>query len=290
MADSTPVASTSAAPLIGPGLKGYNEPGERRTQVMAGGKTTIIIGAKRRPAIRCACVGISMNFFKQPRPTFFAGDNRPTPMPEKKQKAKAWGQEFKGWGSSQCVAARSLPSAPFALTEESRPPSSPGPEVSRARARRPAAPEAQKQPDKSREERLAELQALMAEEEENMELARCTCFRLHCLRTRMFRAVVATLGVFLALLLVLSAGLIQQALEVPEGVGDDGFPHVTFLALSGWARLPRDDALRMAAQMGVAGDLLGARKGPRCLDPPAGAPSPLHCRHRCCNCRCCRCS
>jgi hypothetical protein len=44
-------------------------------------------------------------------------------------------------------------------------------------------------------------------------------------------------------------------------VGDDGFPHVTFLALSGWNRLPREDALRMATQMGAVGDLLGVRAG-----------------------------
>lgn len=164
-----------------------------------------------------------------------------------------------------------------------------------SRERRPAAPEEPQQPEKTREERIAEMQALLAEEEENMEcvasplasgpvpenvlslwlethrpaseraggsplcrLAKCTCFRLKCMRTKMFRAAASTLAVFFIFVVVLSAGLIQQALEPPLPVGDDGFPHVTMLVTSGWGRLQDADATRLVVQLGVARDKLGA--------------------------------
>lgn len=74
----------------------------------------------------------------------------------------------------------------------------------------------------------------------------------------MFRAAASTLAVFFILLVVLSAGLIQQALEPPLPVGDDGFPHVTMLAVSGWNRLRQEDATKLVVQMGVAAEKLGA--------------------------------
>lgn len=95
----------------------------------------------------------------------------------------------------------------------------------------------------------------------------------------MFRAAASTLAVFFILLVVLSAGLIQQALEPPLPVGDDGFPHVTLLAVSGWGRLPQEEAARtLVVQMGVAVERLGAglivSAGDTLLPaPPPGSPN-----------------